>query len=127
MATIQEKPATHQAYEVSASEIMHLLEHAPEKVFLVDIRACAEYDGGHIPGARNVPLEDLVSACADVLPENMTIVIYCGDTTCGLPLWGALELAQRGYCVKYLYGGLAEWSRRELPIEMTPPGPWPEC
>ena len=53
-------------------------------------------------------------------------VVYCGDISCGLPYLGALELAQSGFRAKYLLGGLAEWRRREFPIEISPPPPAPE-
>ncbi len=80
----------------------------------MDIQDPELFDSGHIPGARNIHLEDLVLTCSE-LPKDRTIVIYCGDVACGLPLWAALELAQAGFCAKYLLGGLAEWSRQRLP------------
>lgn len=112
-------------YETAPRELMEMLERTPEGVFIVDIQDPETYDAAHIPGARNIHLEDLVTACAD-LPRDRTIVIYCGDVSCGLPLWAALELGQMGFCAKYLYGGLAEWCKRELPIENSPPAPAPE-
>ena len=112
-------------YETAAAELMERLERAPNSVFVVDIQDPEVFDVGHIPGARNIHLEDLVSTCVD-LPKDRTVVIYCGDMSCGLPLWAALELAQLGFCAKYLHGGLAEWNRREFPVEITPPPPAPE-
>ena len=134
MATTQERKPLASAprhfpaqsvYEVAATELMEMLERAPDHVFVVDIQDPEVFHGGHIPGARNIHLEDLVSACSE-LPKDRTVAIYCGDVSCGLPLWAALELAQLGYCAKYLQGGLAEWSRREYPIEISPPPPAPE-
>jgi rhodanese-related sulfurtransferase len=113
------------AYETAASELMELMERAPDRVFVVDIQDPEVFDCGHIPGARNIHLEDLVTACTD-LPKDRTVVIYCGEGSCGLPLWAALELAQMGFRAMYLHGGLAEWTRSELPIEITPPPPAPE-
>lgn len=113
------------AYETAASELMAMLQRVPERVFVVDIQDPEVFGVGHIPGARNIHPEDLVTACTD-LPKDLTIVIYCGDVSCGLPLWAALELAQMGFCAKYLHGGLAEWTRSELPIEASPPAPAPE-
>ena len=134
MSTIQEKPQpaiaprhfpAQTAYVTAPSELMEMLERAPEHVFVIDIRDPEIFDGGHIPGARNIHLEDLITACSEV-PKDRTVVIYCEDVSCGLSLWAALELAQLGFCAKYLHGGLAEWSRREFPIEISPPPPAPE-
>jgi rhodanese-related sulfurtransferase len=133
MATLQERTTSkapghvpsQSVYETSPAELMELLAGSQDHVFVVDIQDPDVFEGGHIPGARNIHLEDLVASCSD-LPKERTIVIYCGDVSCGLPLWAALELAQMGFCVKYLHGGFEEWKRNELPIEISPPAPAPE-
>ena len=114
-----------QSYAIAPRELLEILERSPASVFLVDIQDAGIYDAGHVPGARNVHLEDLCIACAD-LPKDRTIVIYCGDVTCGLPLWAALELAQDGFSAKYLHGGFAEWDKESRPVEISPPPPPPE-
>jgi rhodanese-related sulfurtransferase len=113
------------AYETAPRELMDLLERTPDAVFLVDIQDPEVFDAGHIPGARNVHLEDLCAAAAE-LPKDRTIVIYCGDASCGLPLWAALELAQDGFRAKYLHGGFSAWAKEDLPVESSPPPPSPE-
>jgi rhodanese-related sulfurtransferase len=112
-------------YETGPKELMEMLERTPESVFIVDIQDPEIFEAAHIPGARNVHIEDLCTECAG-LPRDRTIVIYCGDVTCGLPLWAALELAQVGFRAQYLHGGFAEWTKAELPIENSPPPPPPE-
>jgi rhodanese-related sulfurtransferase len=132
MANTRERTATigvphfaQTVYETAPAELMEMLEHAPDRVFVVDIQDPEIFDVGHIPGARNIHLEDLVATCCD-LPKDRTVVIYCGDVSCGLPLWAALELAQAGFRAKYLHGGLAEWSSSRYPIEISPPQRDPE-
>lgn len=114
------------SYEASPSELKETLDRAPHLVFVVDVRPREAFDAGHIPNARSVPMEDLAAAYA-ALPKNRTVVTYCGDISCGLSLRAALQLAQKGFRVKRLLGGLAEWSRRGFPVEATPPPPEPEC
>lgn len=113
------------AYEAAPRELMEILERDPDSVFVVDIQDPDIFEATHIPGARNIHLEDLCTACAE-LPKDRTIVIYCGDATCGLPLWAALELAQEGFRTKFLHGGLAAWVKEDLPVEISPPPPPPE-
>lgn len=42
----------------------------------VDTRSRAEFDTGHLPGARSVPLRDLPRRL-DNLPDDRPIVTYC--------------------------------------------------
>jgi len=113
------------AYEVAPRDLMADLERDPCSVFVVDIQDPEIFEAAHIPGARNIHLEDLCTVCAE-LPKDRAIVIYCGDVSCGLPLWAALELAQDGFTAKYLHGGLAAWAKEDLPVEISPPPPPPE-
>jgi NADPH-dependent 2,4-dienoyl-CoA reductase/sulfur reductase-like enzyme/rhodanese-related sulfurtransferase len=50
---------------------------------LVDVRTPQEYAGGHIPGARNMPVDDLRSRLGE-LPHDREVAVYC-------------QVGQRGY------------------------------
>jgi NADPH-dependent 2,4-dienoyl-CoA reductase/sulfur reductase-like enzyme/rhodanese-related sulfurtransferase len=56
---------------------------AAEKAFLMDVRTPQEFACGHIPGAVNIPVDDLRSRL-DELPRDRKIVAYC-------------QVGQRGY------------------------------
>lgn len=43
---------------------------------IIDVRSKVEFDGGHIPGAVNIPVETL-QATAQGLDRNATYVVYC--------------------------------------------------
>jgi rhodanese-related sulfurtransferase len=49
-----------------------------ESALLVDVREPAEYAGGHIAGAINIPLRTLTQNL-DKIPENRPAVLYCGS------------------------------------------------
>ena len=128
MTTIQESAPSRcpaPIYETEPTELLEMMERTPDRVFVMDIQDSGIFDGGHIPGARNVRFED-VKAASSELPKDRTVVIYCEDVSCGLPLCAALELAELGFCAKYLHGGLEAWSRKEFPVEASPPSPAPE-
>ena len=56
---------------------------AGERPFLVDVRTPQEFAAGHIPGAVNVPVDDLRSRLGE-LPRDRQIAVYC-------------QVGQRGY------------------------------
>ncbi|MDE2143974.1 MAG: rhodanese-like domain-containing protein [Elusimicrobia bacterium] len=112
-------------YEIAPSDLKALLDRDQNAVFLLDIRAPGAYADGHVPGARNVPLERLGASYGE-LPRRTLIVTYCEDLTCGLSLLAAMELAGTGFKVKRLLGGMEGWRRKGYPVEPMPPAPAPE-
>jgi len=56
---------------------------ASERPFLLDVRTLQEFASGHIPGAVNIPVDDLRSRL-DELPHDRSIAVYC-------------QVGQRGY------------------------------
>ena len=109
-------------YEIAPAVLKKLLDRMPNNVCVLDVRDAAQYDAGHIPGARSVPSGALVSSFY-TLPKDKAIVTYSADLACGRSPQAALELAQKGFQVQHLIGGFAEWGRRGFPIEMSPSAP----
>ena len=69
---------------------------------IVDVRSPEEYNRGHIPGALNLPLDELRPRLAE-LSREQPLVVYC---QVGLRGYLALRiLLQRGYRVRNLAGG----------------------
>jgi thiosulfate/3-mercaptopyruvate sulfurtransferase len=104
-----------------------------EGLALLDVRTPLEYDGtagahcdprhGHIPGARNLPLEELL-ACRSAsevrafvgLPEGSEVVAYChvGSRSA----FAVQVLCGAGYDARNYAGSWHEWSRDlSLPVE----------
>jgi rhodanese-related sulfurtransferase len=105
-------------YEITPGVLDKLLGEPTNNVCVVDVRDAAQFDAGHIPGARNVPLDSLPSSFY-TLPKDKMIVPYCTDLACGMSAQAALELAQKGFRVQRLIGGIAEWSRRGFTLEAS--------
>lgn len=44
---------------------------------VVDVRSPWEYETGHIPGARNIPLDELPVRMNEFRSAGKTVVLYC--------------------------------------------------
>jgi rhodanese-related sulfurtransferase len=106
-------------HEIDPLGLKTILDRTPHLVCVLDVRERADYDDDHIPGARSVPIDALVSSFAS-LPKDRILVTCGADLACGLSARAALEMAQKGFRVQSLIGGLGEWRRRSYPTETSP-------
>ena len=76
---------------------------------ILDVRTKEEYAAGHIPGAINLPNEDIRDQKPEVLPDtDQIILIYCrSGHRAGL---AAEKLAKLGYKKLYNFGGVNTWT-----------------
>lgn|GEM_PF-105895 len=86
-------------------------------VMMVDVREPQEFTGelGHVPGARLVPLGNLLDVATD-WDKNREIMLVCRSG--GRSMRAADELAKRGFRHLYnLKGGMLAWNDARLPVE----------
>jgi rhodanese-related sulfurtransferase len=91
---------------VSTLQWWELADEMKAGASLIDVRTPEEFAAGSIPGARNIPVDDL-RARFDELPAGPLVV------TCAVGLRGnvaARLLSQLGKPVKNLDGGYRTWS-----------------
>jgi rhodanese-related sulfurtransferase len=105
-------------YEASPFGLKETLETSPGSVVLVDVRDAEAFRKEHILGATSIPAADVVKRLAD-LPKDRTIVTYCWDMTCALAPKAALELAQKGFKVQFLAGGIEEWKKKGFTVKRS--------
>ena len=55
--------------------IKELLKNS--STILVDVRSPWEYEMDHIPGAKNIPLEELVDKVEEVKNFKSPVILYC--------------------------------------------------
>jgi rhodanese-related sulfurtransferase len=53
-----------------------ILLESSHRFWLLDVRTPKEFQAGHIPGATNIPIDDLRSRL-DELPRDAEIAVYC--------------------------------------------------
>lgn len=102
---------------ISANELRDRLKQ-PEPPQVIDVRSPAEFETGHVPGAVNIPHDELADRLGEVDAEH-GVVLYCmvGPRA---RLGEATLRDHRVGGVMHLDGGLAAW--RESGLRTEPPG-----
>jgi rhodanese-related sulfurtransferase/DNA-binding MarR family transcriptional regulator len=85
------------------------------EVIVLDVRPGPEYEAGHIPGARSVPLTELRRHLR-VLPKDDEVDAYCRGPYCVYADEAVRALHKRGFQARRLEDGFPEWKRAGLPI-----------
>lgn len=93
--------------QVSATEAQELMD-TEEGYVIVDVRTPEEFDSGHIPGAVNVPNEEIGSEDPEALPDkDQLILVYCRSGNRSVQ--AAKKLAALGYTNVVEFGGINSW------------------
>ena len=85
-------------------------------VTVLDVRPPDEFAVGHVPGAVNIPLDELEARLAELDPDH-EIVAYCRGPWCVLSFEAVAALRARGFKIRRLEDGLPEWRAAGLPVE----------
>jgi rhodanese-related sulfurtransferase len=46
-------------------------------VRVVDVRTAAEFDAGHVPGAINIPFDEMGRRAGEIGPKETPVLLYC--------------------------------------------------
>lgn len=55
----------------------NLKNFSPDKTHLIDVRSPEEFAAGHVPGAINIPLDQIEGQLMDEFDEDDILVLYC--------------------------------------------------
>ena len=89
-------------------------------VTVLDVRPAEEYAAGHVPGAVNIPLQELEERLEELTnqqDENREIVAYCRGPHCVLAFDAVARLRDKGMKARRLEDGYPEWQVAGLPVE----------
>ena len=89
---------------------------ADRSLVVLDVRTAAEFAEGHIPGAINIPREELAARGAELADaRDSDIVVYCKTGPRATEAIGVLE--KQGFKRLYhLAGDYTRWSGEKRPI-----------
>jgi len=85
-------------------------------VTVLDVRPAEEYAAGHLPGAINIPVDQLKGRLAK-LPRGKEVVAYCRGPYCLMSFEAVEALRKRGLKARRLKDGFPEWRAAGLPVE----------
>jgi rhodanese-related sulfurtransferase len=102
------------AFETDVSDVAADLGKG--RFTLVDSRNLAAWRQGHIAGAVHLPGGMIPLRAARLLDPAKPVVTYCWGPGCNGATRAALALADRGYQVREMIGGIEYWIREGFPI-----------
>jgi rhodanese-related sulfurtransferase len=98
---------------VNAQEANQKLS-AKARPFLLDVRQPDEFRGGHINGAKLIPLGELRERMKE-LPKNREILVVCASGSRSVS--ATRQLATAGFNAINVTGGMSAWMRAGLPVK----------
>ena len=84
------------------------------QAIVLDVRATGEFEAGHLPNARNIPLAELHQRTGE-LPAGRPVIVCCNTGMTSAKGAAALRKAGREE-VFNLDGGLNAWRQAGLPV-----------
>jgi rhodanese-related sulfurtransferase len=91
------------------------------RVQVIDVRSPSEYATGHIPGAVNMPMDQVQSRLPDMESQAL-IVLLCQSGQRARMVAGLLESC--GKELRILEGGTSAWIKAGLPVVATSATRW---
>jgi len=108
--TIKNKIETAEPLLITTTQVVQLKEN--DLAIMLDARTRAEFLTSHIPGAQNIPGENLADyrTKIDSLPQDKWLICYCDGPPCDQAELLADELIIAGYeLVAVYFDGLNGW------------------
>lgn len=87
-------------------------------VTLVDVRPASEFAAGHLPGAINIPADELDARLPEI-PAERDVVAYCRGPFCVMAVDAVATLRERGVRATHFDRSVADWRALGLPVETT--------
>lgn len=94
---------------LNGSEAEKVLNENKE-ILILDVRTSGEFKGGHIPGARNIPVNELLSRISEIKTfGDKPVMVYCAS---GGRSPGAVQVLLKNdfQNIYHLTKGISSWS-----------------
>jgi rhodanese-related sulfurtransferase len=116
-------PCQHEvmdAVQVPQAAVAEIPENLDESVIVLDVREHDEWQRGHAPGARHIPMGEVPGRLAEIDPDaRLYVVCHLGGRSQRV----AEYLARNGYTPTNVSGGMAAWAAAGRPVVTDDGGP----
>lgn len=103
---------------ISLTELTEKIQHQ-EAFQLIEALPARYFNQGHLPGAVNINIGEVIEKAATYLPDKMaTLIVYCASQSCSNSDQVAMQLHALGYeNISVFKGGKAAWLEAGLVLE----------
>ena len=104
---MEPQPEETAYHKISAAEAKEMMDQS--EVTIVDVRTLQEYKEGHVPGAVNIPNEEILDTEPELLNDkDATLLVYCRSGRRSKD--ASDKLVKMGYKNVYDFGGIIDWN-----------------
>ncbi|MGO4740351.1 ArsR/SmtB family transcription factor [Bosea sp. 2KB_26] len=109
----------HQRDKLEGVLRQELLERLRDSsVTILDVRPEDEFASGHLPGAINIPYEELEERLSE-LPRDNEVFAYCRGSRCILAPDAVTMLRAKGIQARFFPDGFPSWKAAGLAVETS--------
>jgi rhodanese-related sulfurtransferase len=103
--------------EIDRDDLKQKLDH-PKKLILVEALPSENYRRAHLPGAINLPPNQVRSLATELMPrKDFEVIVYCAGPRSHISEKVAQALSEMGYSnVRRYVGGKEDWMKAGLAI-----------
>lgn len=103
--------------DIKSDALLDRARQADESFVIIDVRTPAEFAQGHVPGAVNIPVDQLDKRLSELQSaKHKDVVLYCRS---GKRAGQAAEVLRANGFGKLLHlaGDMPKWEADKLPVE----------
>lgn len=109
----------HERDDMEAVSHEELLDRTRDGlVTVLDVRPKDEFAVEHLPGAVNIPLDELETRLSEI-DDAQEVIAYCRGPYCVLSFEAVSALRKKGFKARRMEDGLPEWRAAGLPVESS--------
>ena len=102
--------------ETDPADVHADMENGVDSFVVLDVRSSEDYARKHVKGALSLPHSRITRKRMSEFADDTLFVVYCWGPGCNGSTKAALKLAQLGYAVKEMIGGIEYWEREGYPF-----------